>query len=139
MPTNREEKEFCYKEALKDSLVSVEMVLNHVRQLNGRQGEVENKVLRVDKMRTILNLELVLTTYCVLLRKMAENQFITLTNEMKTDVNSIIHSTKFEYEDRLVVYSIRGKEEVNLLALIKFGNDYVTGNNQFCRQYSKKK
>ena len=44
-----------------------------------------------------------------------ENNFIEIDSETRRDINSIIHSNKFEVEDgKVIVYSQKGEELVNI-------------------------
>ncbi|MEG0276322.1 MAG: hypothetical protein RR630_04760 [Coprobacillus sp.] len=120
MSTKREIKEMCYLETLETSVVSVEMILNRLNQIESKKGVFDLNILAKDKAITVLDLELSLATTCILLRKMAENLFITIPEELRKDLNSIIHSNRFEYENEVVVYSQKGKEEVDLNHLLTF-------------------
>ena len=83
MGSNRELKELCYMEALEDSVVSVEMILNRLNQIEQKKGVFDAYILSHDRSQTVLDLELSLATLCILLRKMSENLFIvTLKNRM---------------------------------------------------------
>lgn len=121
----RELKALCYIEALENAIASSEMIMNHLVQLSEREGEVQEHILRKDRIKTILNLELSLADYCILLRKMQENKFIAYDEDVRMDINSIIHSNRFEYEEEVVVYSQRGREKVNLPQLLQYGKDVV--------------
>lgn len=120
MMDKREMKRKCYLEALNKSLVSVEMVLNRVVQIDSKKGIIDEYILTKDKVQTILDLELSLASLCILLRKMSENLFIQISNELRRDMNSIIHSNRFEYDQEVIVYSQKGREEVDLNALLAF-------------------
>ena len=51
----------------------------------------------------------------------AENLFIVTPDELRKDMNSIIHSNRFEYNRlEVIVYSQKGKEHVDLNALLAF-------------------
>ena len=114
-------KQLCYLEALEDNVVSVEMILNRLNQIESKKGVFDAYILQHDRSRTILDLELSLATLCVLLRKMAENLFIVTPDELRKDMNSIIHSNRFEYNRlEVIVYSQKGKEHVDLNALLAF-------------------
>lgn len=116
----REMKRRCYLEALENSMVNVEMVLNRLVQIDNKKGIFDEDVLVKDKVKTILDLELSLANLCILLRKMAENLFIQLSTELRRDMNSIIHSNRFEYDEDVIVYSQKGREEVDLEGLLVF-------------------
>ena len=119
----REMKRLCYYEALEKSVISVEMVLNRLNQIESKDGVFDKDILLKDKTKTILDLELSLAGLCILLRKMAENLFIQVTTELRRDMNSIIHFNRFEYDQEVIVYSQKGREEVDLKALLAFCHD----------------
>lgn len=116
----REMKRKCYLEALEKSIVSVEMVLNRLVQIENKKGIIDENILTKDKVKTILDLELSLADLCILLRKMSENLFIQIDTDLRRDMNSIIHSNRFEYDQEVIVYSQKGREEVDLKALLAF-------------------
>lgn len=133
MGNKRELKEDCYLEVLKDNVVSVEMIMNRLRQIEHMEGIIDENILYHDRNKTILDLELALATLCVLLRKMAENLFITLSQELRKDINSIIHSNRFEYaHDEVVVYSQKGRESVELDELLAFCHQVIE-NDKVCK------
>lgn len=121
---DREIKLKCYQDTLEDYVNAVESVCNQLNRLDQRKDLIDEEILLRDQIQTIFDLELSLASMCILLRKMVENQFITITSEQRRDINSIIHSNRFDFvdEDLLYVYSKQGKEEVsmqNLLLLAK--------------------
>ena len=121
----REMKRLCYYEALEKSVITVEMVLNRLNQIESKDGVFDKDILLKDKTKTILDLELSLADLCILLRKMTENLFIQVTTELRRDMNSIIHSNRFEYDQEVIVYSQKGREEVDLKALLAFCHDIL--------------
>ncbi len=121
MGNKRELKQLCYMEALEDSVVSVEMILNRLNQIEQKKGIFDAYILSHDRTKTILDLELSLATLCILLRKMSENLLIVTPEELRRDMNSIIHSNRFEYNRlEVIVYSQKGKEQVDLNGLMAF-------------------
>lgn len=121
MGNKRDLKEHCYMEALEDNVVSVEMILNRLNQIEQKKGVFDAYILQHDRTKTILDLELSLATLCILLRKMSENLFIVTPEELRRDMNSIIHSNRFEYNRlEVVVYSQKGKENIDLNGLLAF-------------------
>lgn len=119
--TKRELKELCYREVLEDCVVSVEMIVNRLDQIDQKKGVFDEDILNHDRMKTILDLELSLANLCILLRKMAENLFVVISDDMRRDMNSIIHSNRFEYDEKeMIVYSQKGKENVDLDAILSF-------------------
>lgn len=117
----RELKEKCMLEMLEDNVVSVEMMLNRLKQIEQKKGIFDESILIHDTMKTTLDLELSLATLCILMRKMVENQYIVISQELRNDMNSIIHSNRFEYDqDDVIVYSQHGRENVDLKGLLSF-------------------
>lgn len=111
----------CYNEMLEDGITSVESVLNYINKIKDKVGIFENEILEKDIIRAQFDLELSLASMCILLRKMAENNFIVIDSETRRDINSIIHSNKFVFKDSdLFVYSQKGEEIVNLEGLLSF-------------------
>lgn len=132
--SKREMKEKCYLETLEKSIVSVEMILNRLKQIESKKGIFDDNLLEKDKANAVLDLELALATLCILLRKMSENLFITTPCDLRRDMNSIIHSNRFEFHHEVIVYSQKGREEVDLNGLLEFchqilSNDKVRSMN----------
>lgn len=127
--TQREIKYSCYRETLENSLVSVEMILNHLQRIESQKEIFDETLLNHDQMKTILDLELALANLCILLRKMAENHFLTLPQDLRRDINSFIHSNRFEYNHEVIVYSQKGKEEVDLNQILSFCHSLLSTDN----------
>lgn len=123
----REIKEDCYLDMLEDEINSVDAVLNHIEKVNKKEGIFDNGVIQKDLIRAYFDLELALASLCILLRKMAENLFIQIDEDIRRDINSIIHSNKFEYRNHetIFVYSQKGKEPVDLINLLKFARSIL--------------
>lgn len=121
MSSKRELKRLCYMEALEDNVVSVEMILNRFNQIDNKKGVFDSYILTHDRTKATLDLELSLATLCILLRKMSENLMIVTPPELRRDMNSIIHSNRFEYNRlEVIVYSQKGREPVDLRGLLRF-------------------
>lgn len=121
MGNKRELKRLCYMEALEDNVVGVEMILNRFNQIDNKKGVFDSYILTHDRTKAILDLELSLATLCILLRKMSENLMIVTPPELRRDMNSIIHSNRFEYNRlEVIVYSQKGREPVDLRGLLRF-------------------
>lgn len=130
----RELKALCFMETLEDSVVSVEMILNRLKQIDLKKGVFDEEILNHDRTKTTLDLELSLATLCILLRKMSENLFVVVSDDMRRDMNSIIHSNRFEYDHQtLVVYSQKGRESVDLDALLSFCHELLSSDKVFSR------
>lgn len=122
---NRELKKMCYLDALEDSVTAVEVTLNRLKQIEAKEGIFDDMILKNDKNKTVLDLELTLATLCILLRKMSENLFINVSDELRRDMNSIIHSNRFEYDHEIVAYSQKGRETIELDRLLKFAHSIL--------------
>lgn len=121
MGNKRELKRLCYMEALEDNVVGVEMILNRFNQIDDKKGVFDSYILTHDRTKATLDLELSLATLCILLRKMSENLMIVTPPELRRDMNSIIHSNRFEYNRlEVIVYSQKGREPVDLRGLLRF-------------------
>ena len=118
--SHRNLKKDSYIDALNESLISVEKTLNLLRRLENNRLNIDEVIISKDISKTILDLELNLASMCILLRKMSENKFIELPTDLRRDMNSIIHSNRFDYDEDVIVYSQKGKEEVNLNDLLVF-------------------
>lgn len=121
MGSKRDLKRLCYLEALEDNVVGVEMILNRFNQIDNQKGVFDSYILTHDRTKAILDLELSLATLCILLRKMSENLMIVTPPELRKDMNSIIHSNRFEYNRfEVIVYSQKGREPIDLKGLLRF-------------------
>ena len=61
--SKRDLKQLCYLEALEDNVVSVEMILNRLNQIESKKGVFDAYILQHDRSRTILDLELSLAIF----------------------------------------------------------------------------
>ena len=120
-------KQECYLDMLEEAINSVESVLNYIDRIKDKVGVFNDDILQKDAVRAQFDLELALASLSILLRKMAENNFIEIDSETRRDINSIIHSNKFEYHDhdRIYVYSQKGKEPVDLNNLLRFARSIL--------------
>ena len=123
----REIRKECYKEMVQGELTNVESILNQINRLKNQDGIIDEDIIEKDFVRACFDLELALAGLCILIRKMDENLFISIDEDTRKDVNSIIHSNKFEYYDNdcLYVYSKKGKEEVFLNKLLNFSKNLI--------------
>ena len=120
-------KEECYLDMLEDEVNSVESVLNYIDKVKKKVGVFDDEVIQKDLIRSYFDLELALASLCILLRKMSENMFIYIDEDIRRDINSIIHSNKFEYHDheKIYVYSKKGKEPIELNRLLQFARSFI--------------
>ena len=138
MGNKRELKRLCYMEALEDNVVGVEMILNRFNQIDNKKGVFDSYILTHDRTKAILDLELSLATLCILLRKMSENLMVVIPSELRRDINSIIHSNRFEYNRlEVIVYSQKGREPVDLRGLLRFCHSVLVFTNTKCTVQAK--
>ena len=118
-------KQECYLDMLEEAINSVESVLNYIDRIKDKVGVFNDDILQKDAIRAQFDLELALASLSILLRKMAENNFIEIDSETRRDI-SIIHSNKFEVEDgKVIVYSQKGEELVNIDNLLSFARSIL--------------
>ena len=127
MSEARDIKLKCYQDALEEYIIAVESVCIQLNRLNKQNDLLDEELMIRDRTQTIFDLELSLVNICILLRKMTENKFITISSEKRADINSVIHSNRFDYmdEDTIYVYSQKGKEEVSLQQLLSFAKSVL--------------
>lgn len=123
----RDMKEDCYQDMISDLIVKVETILNQINNITSKYGIIKDVVLDKDLQKAFYLLELELATLSIMLRKMNENQFIMMTESLRRDINSIIHSNKFEYHnnDLIYVYSKRGKEDISIKQILAFARSIL--------------
>ena len=81
-----------------------------------------------DLEESYFDLEIALALMAILLRKMSENNYITIPEHLRVDINALIHSAKFIYdtnEEMIKVYSRKGEEEIHLIELLKFAKSVI--------------
>ena len=122
----RELKRKCYIEALKDAVIHVDMVLNQLKKIEDKKGIFDEDILYKDQLQSVLDLELSLVNVGIILRKMSENLFITIPQNIRRDINSLIHSNRFDYDFDIYVYSQKGKEKLELDILLDFCKDVLS-------------
>ena len=120
-------KEEFYLDICEDEINRVDAVLNYIDKLKEKKGVFDDEVIQKDLIHSYFDLELALASLCILLRKMSENMFIHIDEEIRRDINSIIHSNKFEYHDheKIYVYSKKGKEPIELSRLMQFARSIL--------------
>lgn len=120
-------KKDCYQDMLDDGIIGVEAVVNQINKIKGKKGIFDDSIIERDLLRGYANLELSLASLCILLRKMCENRFIEIDPDLRRDINSVIHSNKFEFfdEDIIYVYSQKGREDISLSKIIQFSKSVL--------------
>ena len=110
-----------YKLDISEETLRRKRIIEKLNRLKNNQ-EIANYIIERDLLKTKCQLELSLASLCIILRKMCENQFITLNQERRKDINSIIHSNRFDFfeDDKVYVFSQKGQEEVNIIQLLDY-------------------
>ena len=49
-------KEYCYVEALKETKTNIEMIINHLYHLDDNNDVISQKIVKKDRIKTLLNL-----------------------------------------------------------------------------------
>ena len=111
-----------YLQLLAENLLSVETVLNNKDKILQKKALFSKEVIVQDFYKNLTYLELSLASLGVILRKMDENHFINLPQDIRTDCNSLIHSNRFELDqnNNIIVYSKRGPEDIDIYKIIAF-------------------
>ena len=120
----RNEKKQCFCERLESTMHDVEVILNQIIRLEaqdeypGIDQDIKNKELT----SCYCDLELSLAMMAIIIRKMTENQYIKISDEVRKDVNALIHSNRMDYHDEKVqVYSRQSQESVTLEHFLDLG------------------
>lgn len=118
---NRKLREKCFLDTLDTNLTNVEISLNHIDDILNKEYAIDEEFLKADLEKSFYDLEIHLSLLAVTLRKMSENQFITIDDVVRKDLNSLIHSCKFIYKDHNVyAYSRKGAERIDLERIYEF-------------------
>ena len=126
---NKVRKE-CFLESIDDALVSVEMSLNLIDSLYNEK-EIEQKYVKNSLEKAFYDLEINLSLLCVIIRKMSESNYTRVPDEIWSDVNTLIHSCKFEYKKGVLrAYSRQNEEIVQLNSIMEFARKIKEENNQ---------
>lgn len=124
----RKVKEQCFLDNLEDSITNVEMVTNHIDKIYLTMDKIGLDYVQQDLEESYFDLEIALALMAILLRKMSENNYISIPDHLRTDINALIHSAKFIYdtnEEMIKVYSRKGEEEIHLVELLKFAKGVI--------------
>lgn len=124
----RQIKYHCFKDALKQYIDNVEIIMNHIDKFYAKYGEFDDIYIDDELEETYFELELTLATLAVLIRKMHENSYIEIPPFIRDDVNALIHSAKFVYdlnERFILVYSRRGEEKIKMSSFLEYAKSLI--------------
>ena len=124
----RKVKEQCFLDNLEESINNVEMITNHIDKIYLSMEKIGLDYVQQDLEVSYFDLEIALALMAILLRKMSENNYITIPEHLRVDINALIHSAKFIYdtnEEMIKVYSRKGEEEIHLIELLKFAKSVI--------------
>ena len=118
-------REKCFSETLEEVVVNVEMIMNHIDNL-ANEKEIDRKYIQDDLERSFYDLEINLALLAITIRKMEENDYISISNQMRYDLNALIHSYKFTYKKgRLYATSDKGEESIDLEQILAFSKEVI--------------
>ena len=124
----RKVKEQCFLDNLEESINNVEMITNHIDKIYLSMEKIGLDYVQQDLEESYFDLEIALALMAILLRKMSENNYITIPEHLRVDINALIHSSNFIYdtnEEMIKVYSRKGEEEIHLIELLKFAKSVI--------------
>lgn len=102
----------------------VEIILNHIHRLIAKEGYqgIGQEVIDQELEESYCDLEISMALMAIIIRKLCENQFLVLTDEQRQDVNALIHSNRFDYQDaEVMVYSRLSQESIHLDYFLDLG------------------
>lgn len=123
---NRYVKQQTFIEALEANINQVDMIKNRIDKIYDREDFIDDVYLNKDLNQSYFDLEIALALVAVLLRKMSENSYIHIPDYVREDVNALIHSARFEYDQKarfIRVYSRRGEENIKLEKFLDFAKE----------------
>lgn len=122
----RSQKNYIYQSQLKEAITNVESTINLINKLKN-SIEIDVKVIEDDLLSAYLNLELSLAIMAILLRKMRENNYLVMDDDVREVINAIIHSNRFDYQNKEVVwvYSHHGRETINIDRLLTYARQFI--------------
>ena len=111
--SQRAKRKNRFADNLDNTLDNVEMILTHINNMESKRGTIEDRYINAELKNSYIDLEIAMALSAVILRKLSESQFIELKGNMRNDINTLIHSNRFEYNKRsgkIFVYSKKSTE-----------------------------
>lgn len=124
--TRREDLKECFQERLENTMHDVQVIKNQIERLESKYTMISKKVIEKELAMCYCDLEISMALMAVIIRKLAENQFITITSGQRHDVNALIHSNRFDYKDgKVMVFSRLSQESVSIDYFLELGQKIV--------------
>lgn len=126
--SQRAKRKNRFADNLDNTLDNVEMILTHINNMESKRGTIEDRFINAELKNSYIDLEIAMALSAVILRKLSESQFIDLKGNMRNDINTLIHSNRFEYNKRsekVFVYSQKSTEVVDVDAFISYGRKII--------------
>lgn len=119
---HRENLKECFKERLEATMHDVKVIMNQIERMESQYKSISPSVIEKDLATSYCDLELSMALMAVIIRKMVENQYVTITNSERQDINALIHSNRLDYKDgKVMVYSRMSKESVEVAYFLTLG------------------
>ncbi len=117
-----------FADNLENALDNVESIMIHIVNIEAKRGTIEDRYIDDELKNSYIDLEIEMALVAVILRKLSESQFIELLGDRREDVNTLIHSNRFEYQKlthKVFVYSHKSQEVVDVAEFLKYGRKIV--------------
>lgn len=119
---HRENLKECFQERLEATMHDVKVIMNQIERMESQYKSISLSVIEKDLATSYCDLELSMALMAVIIRKMVENQYVTITNSERQDINALIHSNRLDYKDgKVMVYSRMSKESVEVAYFLTLG------------------
>ena len=119
---HRENLKECFQERLEATKHDVKVIMNQIERMESQYKSISPSVIEKDLATSYCDLELSMALMAVIIRKMVENQYVTITNSERQDINALIHSNRLDYKDgKVMVYSRMSKESVEVAYFLTLG------------------
>jgi len=96
---HRENLKECFQERLEATMHDVKVIMNQIERMESQYKSISPSVIEKDLATSYCDLELSMALMAVIIRKMVENQYVTITNSERQDINALIHSNRLDYKD----------------------------------------
>lgn len=104
-------------EYLEKTMIGIDICRNQIIRLENRKYDevIDRRVVERDLMDAYCELDIQMSFLAILIRKLNENNLIRLDGNFRNQVNALIHSLKFVYEeDHILVSSKFDREHIDL-------------------------
>lgn len=126
MSNRRLDLQECFQERLANTMQDVRVISNQIERLESKYTTISQEVINKQLASSYCDLEISMALMAVIMRKMVENQFVTITNDERQDINALIHSNRLDYEDgKVMVYSRMSKESVSIDYFLELGERLI--------------